>query len=184
MKLNNIINFFKKTWLWLLFMSLLLLSILYFIPSQEKYYLRTDYKLIEKRSIVIALIFAGVISLFILVNFVKNFTRIAELPSVFLGIGSVVVLMYFVLAPFIQSGILFLNKLAVKETVTKDYVVQAFNNDKRFLIFYDIQNKETVGLNYKYIIADTSKIQRTDTISIPFKKGLLGFNYIPEPVIK
>ena len=165
-------------------MSLLLLIIIYFIPSQEKYYLRTDYELIEKRSLLLALVFAGAISLFILISFVRNFTRISELPSVFLGIGTVVVLMYFVLAPVIQSGILLLNKLAVKETIRKDYVVKAFNTNKAYLVFFDIQTKELVGLDDHFIIADTSKIQRTDTITIPFRKGLLGFNYIPGPVIK
>ena len=54
------------------------------------------------------------------------------------------------------------------------------------MIAHDLKfgHDDTVGLDHHFIVADTSKIQRIDKISIPFKKGLLGFNYIPEPKIR
>ena len=64
------------------------------------------------------------------------------------------------------------------EAIEKYVIAIPFDNDKSYLVFFDMESQKMLRLKQDQIKVDTNAFTTADTLKLEFKKGLLGYNYL------
>lgn len=172
-------RFLKKYWLNFLFVLLMGLLLLWYLPAQEKCYINTTIKAIEKTSREITFILLGLALLTGLVFYIKQEKKISAL-SVIPMLAILLLPFYFFLSIFIQSGIYFMNGVLSKEKIGKEYRIISAGNTTKINYLFDLEKNKTVHFGSSGFITDPKIYANGDTVTITFDKGLFGYLHNPE----
>ncbi len=171
-------NFLKKYWPAIAWVSIVSLALFYFIPDQEKHYLEPEIDTIERKSTFALLLTELVLFVTLFILAAKNLKRLTDLVTGLFYSAVFFWSLYLFLHPFFLSGTYLLNRLMTKGIAHKKYLVTSSLATDR-LILYDYHSKETFFIDQLPANKDSLKPGRNDSITVAFKRGLLGFNYDP-----
>lgn len=153
----------------------------WFVPSQEKLYLHSEFELVKKNShkfLIGALIITGIVILVLALRKAENSSQIF---NVFIGVATFSLALYFVLQTIFLSVFLLLNRIERGARVEEQYAITTFlEQDKRTPVIYDFKRKKILFFDKVENIEKLAQSQPGDTIILCFSKGLLGYNFEPK----
>ena len=155
------------------------LLLLLYIPAQEKGYINSAIKAIEKISSRITFVLLGLALLTGLILYIKQEKKISALSA----IPVLVIFLlpfYFIFPVYIKSGIYFTNRLAVKEKISKEFRLINISSSTKIYYLLDMENNKIVSFSSLGFTTAPTIYADGDTVSITFDKGLLGYLYNPE----
>lgn len=171
----------KKYWLHLLVWTVFCLVILVVQPSQERYYLHDDLQSISSISWKIELFLGGGLFIWILGYWLSKGIKGFWVPMITLlfflaGIT-------FLFRPFIETTALFVNRQFASPAHQRRFVVAGPGGDtaSRDLFLYDPAGKYAIYDRDQIKLLQPAPLESRnlgDTIVIPFRRGLLGINFI------
>ncbi len=174
-------QFLKEYRINIILMLVLAVLSFWFNPIQEALYLQTDYEMMEQKSDTVLLwtMGAGVIILLFLI--LRRFENIREAGSFFLGMGVFCIPVYLVFGTFFLSGALALNRIALPGTVEKKYTLTfLMETGKNTPVILDFRTKKTLEVDKVAGMEKLNTYSVGDTVTISFRRGLLGFPFSPE----
>lgn len=163
----------------------LLLTLLsfWFNPTQEHLYLNTDFSTLEKNSRIALLCTMVVVAVIILTIALKKVKRVSEFGSVLLGMAVSSLAVYLVFNVIFLSVFLALNRIDSSVRFEKKYTTGfLLEADKRTPVIYDFRTRRTVSVDKIKDIDKLEGLNIGDTVTISFRKGLLGVPF--EPIVK
>lgn len=172
-------QFFKKYWLNIVIVLVMGLLLLLYIPAQEKGYINSTIKAIEKITSRITFILLGLALLTGLVLYIKQEKKV----SAFSVIPILVIFLlpfYFILTVFIKSGIYCMNGVISKEKISKEYRIISTGNSTKFNYLFDRENNKIVSFESLGFTIKPKIYADGDTVTVTFGKGLLGYLHNPE----
>jgi hypothetical protein len=172
-------QFLKKYWLNIAIVLLMGLLLVLYVPAQEKEYINTTIKAIEKISSKITFILLGLALLTGLVLYIKQEKKISAL-SVIPILVIFLLPFYFIFTVFIKSSIYFMNGVLSKEKISKEYRIISTGNTRKIYYLFDLDKNKTVHFGSSGITTKSKMYADGDTVSIAFDKGLLGYLHNPE----
>lgn len=153
----------------------------FFIPNEESRYLRPDIEEIKRKSHNVLLWTEIIFLVILLLIGLRQLKKIIDIFYLVAGLGLMGLTLFFLLDSIFLSTTLFLNKLSNKQTVDKTYKVVYVDSNKNLLL-WDNELKSSIQADQLIKAADKVNIKVSDTVTVSFKKGLLGFNF--DPTIK
>lgn len=160
---------------------LLAILLFWFNPSQEDLYLSTDYAIVEKNSTIAVLWTMGVGAIIVLAIALKRCKKISEIGNILLGMALTAVPVYFVFKAIFISGSLALNRIASPDRFEKKYTTTFLvEADKQTPVIFDFRTGRTVPTDKVGGFEKLEGLNLGDTITISFRKGLLGVPFEPE----
>lgn len=172
-------QFFKKYWLNIVIVLVMGLLLFLYIPAQEKGYINSTIKAIEKITSKITFILLGLVLLTGLVLYLKQEKKISAL-SVIPILVIFLLPFYFILIVFIKSGIYFLNGVLSKEKISKEYRIISTGNTTKIDYLFDLDKNKTVHFGSSGFTTAPKIYADGDTVSLVFDKGALGYLRNPE----
>jgi amino acid transporter len=172
-------QFLKKYWLNIAIVLLMGLLLVLYVPAQEKGYINTTIKAIEKISGKITFVVLGLVLLAGLVLYIKQEKKISALPVIPILVIFLLPF-YFILTVFIKSGIYFMNGVLSKEKINKEYRIISTGNSTKFNYLFDREDNKIVSFESLGFTIKPKIYADGDTVSIVFDKGLLGYLHNPE----
>jgi len=164
----------------MLLIVILTVVIFIFIPNQESHYLKPDADIIKKKSHT-ALIWTEII-LFgtILLLLIRGFKKISEALYSIAGLGLFALGFFFLFDSIFLSATFLLNKLSIRQTFEKKYTVVYINYDQKDLLLRDDSLNKIIQGDKLLRQDNNYRIKISDTLTVSFSKGLLGFNCDPK----
>lgn len=173
---------FVKYWPSLTYMAILTLLFFYLIPGAESRYLKEDLYLIEKKTKLIVLIIAGVLAASAIYFAARNAEGLKNAVSI-LGAGIGVFMIFcLVLRPFIVYILLLLNFIPAKQSVQRKYIFAASTVKNGAWLLENDSNSSLTSLEFPGLI-DSTVYHPGDTVTLVFKKGILGVCYSPQELV-
>jgi len=179
---------FLKKYKWqIAWLALWGMTIFYFLPRQNHFYLDSDKDSISRIARRLLLLLA--VGLFILITIwaflkVEYNGKVRQpwmiLQSAFVSAIPLAVFYMFLTDPVVAAG-LYINRQASHGIVQRSYVAWYFNGDEgseRNLFLYDIGSKSYYRNDILTRSAYRTGVHGGDTLEIDFKKGLFGVAYI------
>ena len=169
----------KYNILYFLFFSLLLFV---FVPSQEKYYFKSDIQKFESEFYLdLALVISTKLSLIVLIVDLLKKNKPKEILNCVFGIIVFRCWFFFFFQSIIISLTLFVNRKFNIEKIEKEYKV-IYVTENKLLSAYNIKNENDIINEDEYLKhpqhQNLSKIKTNEIIKLDFYKGILGVNSI------
>lgn len=172
-------QFLKKYWLNIAIVLLMGFLLVLYVPSQEKEYITTTIKAIEKISSKITFALLGLALLTALVLYIKQEKKISALSAIPILVIFLLPF-YFILTVFIKSGIYFINGVLSKEKISKEYRIISTGNTTKIDYLFDLDKNKSVHFGGSGFSTTPKIYADRDTVTISFDKGLLGYLHNPE----
>jgi hypothetical protein len=173
-------EFLKKYRLPIIVMLVLIALSFFYIPGQEKLYLKSDFGLLKEKANRFLIWLIVISAAILLVLGLRTVKSIGQVGNVLLGILSFSVGLYFFLTTIILSVFLLLNRIKISDNVEKKYLVSFFVGDtQKTLILHDPGDHTIVISENIRGIEKIKDVHPGDMLGVFFNKGLLGFNFDP-----
>jgi hypothetical protein len=169
----------------IIYWTVFLAIVLYFVPRQSDYYLDNDIKAFKQTYLTRILLWTGVVTsvaIFILV--LVKAKSLKQSATAFISAAVTITFFLFIFQNVFLGFALFLNRQFKRDTLQKSYVVDylAGTDQTRNNFFpYDIATKQTT-IDKKLIDKIYKRdIKQFDTVILQFDKGLFGIAFQSQP---
>ena len=176
------IDFFKKYRLNILFVLVLGVLLLYYIPSAESHYLQPDIDIIKEKSRTILFVTGGILLLALFISWLYNIKKFSDIFYMIIGAAIAALSFFLLFSSIFLSLTFFLNGLAIKQKVEKKYSVISIDWNNKNLVLSDLALNKIIWANELLGATNRKDIRVSDTIVVIFTKGLLNVNN--DPIIK
>lgn len=169
----------------ILYWTVFLTIVLFFVPRQNDYYLDNDIKEFKQTYLTRMLLWTGIMtSIVIFILVLVKAKSLKQSAIAFIYAGVTIAFFLFIFQNVFLGFSLFLNRQFKRDTLQKAYVVDylaGVDQTKSNFIPYDIASKEII--NDKKLIDKIYRLnlKQFDTVRVTFDKGLFGIAFQSHP---